>query len=151
MKPTRRWFQYSLRSLLVILTALAVWLGVVVNRAREQREAVGAIEAAGGAVYFDWEFEPDRKPHGPVWLRKIIGDDYFQRATSVCFARLFAETPDGKIEVVPYLRDVDIEALIPSLRRLRRLESISTFSNVSNATILELEEALPGVAIQNDG
>ena len=58
MRLTRRWFQYSLRSFLVILTALAVWLGVVVNRARVQREAVKAIEALGGCHFYDCHYAP---------------------------------------------------------------------------------------------
>lgn len=80
MKRRRRWFQYSLRSFLVVVTALAVWLGVVVNRAREQREAVKAIEALGGSVMYDWHFfeTPEQKSvmeHATVqlrtWLRRI--------------------------------------------------------------------------------
>ena len=39
-KPRRRWFQYSLRTLFVLVTVLCVWLGVTVERARKQREAV---------------------------------------------------------------------------------------------------------------
>ena len=55
MRPRRRWFQYSRRSFLVVVTSLAVWLGIVVNRAGEQQEAVKAIEALGGHVTYDWE------------------------------------------------------------------------------------------------
>ena len=55
MTRTRRWLQYSLRSFLVVLTAFAIWLGVAVNRAREQREAVKAIEALGGTVTYDFQ------------------------------------------------------------------------------------------------
>ena len=45
-KPRRRWFQFSLGSLFVLLTVLCVWLGVTVERARKQRESVEAIEKA---------------------------------------------------------------------------------------------------------
>lgn len=150
----RRWFQYSLRSFLILLTALAVWLGIVVQRAREQREAVKAIDALGGGVYYDWHGPPGSQlentgPPAPAWLRQLVGDDYFQQAISVNFARLIADTPDGYIEPLPHLRDEDIRALIPSLRQLRGLKSISTFNDVSNATLQELEDALPGVEIQN--
>lgn len=44
-KSRRRYLTFSLRSLFVLTTALAIWLGVVINGAREQREAVKAIEA----------------------------------------------------------------------------------------------------------
>ena len=59
-KPRRRWFQYSLRTLLVLVTVLCVfcvWLGLVSERARKQREAVAAIEAMGGVVYYDYQVD----------------------------------------------------------------------------------------------
>jgi hypothetical protein len=36
------------------MTASAVWLGVVVNRAREQREALKTIEAMGADVHYEY-------------------------------------------------------------------------------------------------
>ncbi len=48
----RRGFPFSVRSFLILLTAFAVVLAVIANRAREQREAVAAIERAGGAVLY---------------------------------------------------------------------------------------------------
>ena len=32
------------------------WLGWIVNKAREQREAVAALQKFGGFVHYDWEF-----------------------------------------------------------------------------------------------
>ena len=43
----RRWSRYSLRSLLVAITAAAIWLGVTTDRAIEQRRAVEFARAAG--------------------------------------------------------------------------------------------------------
>jgi hypothetical protein len=50
LTPKRRWAQFSLASLFVVVTILCVWLSVVVNRAHRQRDAVAAIEALGGEV-----------------------------------------------------------------------------------------------------
>jgi hypothetical protein len=52
MAAHRRWFQFSMRSFILLLTAFAVVLAVLANRAREQREAVAAIERAGGVVLY---------------------------------------------------------------------------------------------------
>lgn len=85
----RRWLQFSLSSLFLLVTALCVWLGIVVNQARKQREAVAAIEAAEGAVYYDWEEGHDpfgdevAAPPGLSWLRRLVGDEYFQSIYSV--------------------------------------------------------------------
>jgi hypothetical protein len=85
----RRWFQFSLRALLLALTVFAVWLGVQVNCVRRQRETVQAILAAGGKAFYDYQIEPgqfftpDAEPAAPRWLRKWIGDDFFRDVVDV--------------------------------------------------------------------
>ncbi|MFZ1933984.1 MAG: hypothetical protein WCB27_15240 [Thermoguttaceae bacterium] len=72
-------FQFSLRSLLVFTVAVAIpfsWLAVEMKRAREQREAVAAIEKAGGTVFSE-----------PTWLGKFLRDDSLVRVTGVGFFR----------------------------------------------------------------
>ena len=52
-----------------------------------QKEAVEAILKARGWVFYDYE-EPSssrRKPPGPAWLRKLLGDDLFVNVTRVDF------------------------------------------------------------------
>ena len=78
-KPRRRWFQYSLRTLLVLMLLVCIgmgWLAVKMQRVRREREAVAAIERLGGwCVYGD----PDsaEESRGRAWLRKLLGDDFF--------------------------------------------------------------------------
>jgi len=48
-----RWFRFSLRTLLLLIAALCVWLGIQVNAARRQKDAVAAILNTGGAVHYD--------------------------------------------------------------------------------------------------
>jgi hypothetical protein len=55
-KPKRRWFQFSLRALLVFVTLCAIvcsWLTVKLQQAKRQREAVAEFEKLGGAVFYD--------------------------------------------------------------------------------------------------
>ena len=50
-KPRRRWLQFSLRTMLVLMLVLGVafgWFAYKVEQARAQREAVEAIEKLGG-------------------------------------------------------------------------------------------------------
>ena len=62
-----RWFRFSLRTLLLLIAVLCVWLGIQVNAARRQREAVAAIQSAGGSVVYDYEIVP--RPPTPVRTR----------------------------------------------------------------------------------
>jgi hypothetical protein len=116
MNPTRRWLQYSLRSFLILLTALAVWLGIIVKRAAEQREAVKAIEALGGRVTYDWKlsgFEgcsvglprgPLPEPRGPRWLRWLVGDEYFQEVRLVKFAGGQNRPQSDAFDAIPFVQ-----------------------------------------------
>ena len=55
-KPLVRWKTISLRGLLLLIVAIALWLGWIASKARQQREAVAALQKFGGFVHYDWEF-----------------------------------------------------------------------------------------------
>jgi hypothetical protein len=71
--------------LVLIVAALMGWL---VHKARKQREAVAAVKEFGGWVHYDYEFvngklTPGRQPWAPIWLRRLVGDEYFQNIAEV--------------------------------------------------------------------
>ncbi len=73
----RRWFQFSLRALLVLVLLVSVgmsWFAVRMEKARRQKEAVEAIRKAGGGVVYDYE---PSEPLAPKWARALLGDDFF--------------------------------------------------------------------------
>ena len=101
----RRRFQFSIRSLLVLVVVVALplsWLATEMRAARRQTEAVTAIRTAtdgptkktalraddwrlpfAETVVYDYEIDdagvqrwPSQLP-GPEWLRKLLGDDFF--------------------------------------------------------------------------
>ena len=108
-KSRRRWFQYSLRTMLVAVAALCVWFAILAKRVEDQKRAVAAIEAVGGkAVYdFEWPFTYPfaEQPPGPVWLRKLLGDDYFRTAVGAVFQ-------DGQDEDLEKLRDLSVVKVV---------------------------------------
>jgi hypothetical protein len=156
--PVRRCrLQFSLRFLLVVLTVFFVWLGVAVNRAREQREAVKAIEALGGTVVYDWEPEleeieqlsvphhvyfrlgPRGQPHGAPWLRRLIGDDYFQHVEQVI-------SPPKSIYDYS-VSESDVHAWIPVLQKLSGVKILIVQGTLSDELADLFKAELPSCKI----
>lgn len=93
----RRWLRFSLRTLLLVTTALAISLGMYVKSLRDRKAAVGAMEKLGGAISLRY--------HGPEWLRKLVGDEkYFWNPIAVRFQYSDPITDDELRSAIPYLR-----------------------------------------------
>lgn len=125
MTTRRRKLTLSLRALLLVVLAFGLWLGWRVDKARNQRLAVAAIREYGGEINYDWEYvgdvlTPGRQPLGPKWLRRMIGDEYFQEVAEVnllpgtmAFGKGMSPRPERAAdEVIPRLR------AFPALKRL---------------------------------
>jgi hypothetical protein len=128
-----RWrFQFSLRSLLVLVVAVAIpcsWLAVEMDQARKQKEAVEAIEKAGGVVWYHYESDDSSvaivgtEPTGPLWLRNLLGNDFFAEAESVDLGPTCMASASGEAAIIVSVRvgtDAVIERLqfIPHVREL---------------------------------
>jgi hypothetical protein len=112
----RKWARLSVRALTVIVLFCACALGWAVHRARIQRNAVAAIERAGGAVSYDWKFKNERyirngEPSAPKWLVDPIGADYFGH---VSFAQLGSQNSDAELEYVGQLTQLEELILLGS-------------------------------------
>ncbi len=110
-----RWrFQFSIRSLFVLTVVVAVpsaWLAAEMKAARKQREAVEAIERAGGGVSYDYQSDassgkwtPYAKPLGLPWLRSLLGGDLFVRVTLVNLPQ--SEVSDADLKQLEALTDL---------------------------------------------
>jgi len=85
-KPKRRWLQFSLRTLLVLVLLVAVfcgWLRHKVNQSEQERRAVAAIVAMGGNVEYGHEKGGLADPPGPPWLRAVLGNYFFADVDTV--------------------------------------------------------------------
>lgn len=92
-------FRFSLASLFVIVTVISVVLGIKVHAVRSQRNAVAAIQAVGGSVAYDFQYEgnlivgpsfmafsmtnAETAPSVPFGLDKLLGTDYFASVVRV--------------------------------------------------------------------
>jgi hypothetical protein len=139
-KPRARWKTISLRGLLVLVLAIALLLGWIVHKARQQREAVAALQKFGGFVHYDWEFvdgpvkvprgnllwkptwgklTPGRKPWAPDWLRRAVGDEYFQ---SLAHVSLYVDIKKGHADATW----VNMGPADDALRKLSTQTSVRT-------------------------
>jgi hypothetical protein len=125
-KPRLRWYQYRLRTLLIVMTLLAIWMAHISHRARQQKLAVERILRLDGVIKYDYE-EPTANfpdcitrdssirefltptpppPPGPTWLRSLLGEDYFQ--TVVALGLCNSIVNDGDLSVLLNLPDLKI-------------------------------------------
>lgn len=89
-QPCRRRFQYSLRTLLIVMLLVGSGLGWFSHKrqqARRQRTAVTSITNLSGVVGFDDDAADfaagPPSSHVPRWLRNLLGDDFFRTAVSL--------------------------------------------------------------------
>ena len=157
-KSRRRWHQYNLRTLLIGVTLLCVWFGLIATNANRQRRAVETIKRHGGTVAYDYEtnaeafdVRDDAPQPGPAWLRNLIGIDYFATVVVV-------SSPDEKgsnerdgddtfatISELPHLRSVVLtgsgvaDSAVEQVKGLAELRGLYLFgTNVSDGGLKKL-------------
>jgi len=80
-KPKRRWYQFSLKTLLVVFTLASVslgWLTYERNEVQKRETAIARIKELGGRVYFDEE-----KPFRRIWIVPLFGHRAFYEVRAV--------------------------------------------------------------------
>lgn len=83
--------RFSLRTFLIAVTLFCMLLAWRLHRAKQQREAVKAIAAAGGWVHYDYQLgdsraadiDPEARPWEPKWLLDLVGIDFFHDVAEV--------------------------------------------------------------------
>ncbi len=147
-----RWFQYRLSTLMLVVTAAAIFLGVWTNRVRKQQRAVAAIRQRGGMVYYSYESGPagpNPTPPGPAWLRDLLGIDYLDHVVAVvCDVATDADLEP--LEGLPYVESLWVvgqdhvcrvtDAGLAPIGRLRHLRNLSLHCDeITDAGLEHLE------------
>lgn len=104
--PKRRWYQFSLMTLLVVMTLAGVglgWLAHERNEVRKRQEAIAAIEKLGGQFSLG-----GTRPFPPPWLRPLLGDN----------------SPSSEITSVHLLQKRVRDADLVHLAKLNELEEL---------------------------
>jgi Leucine-rich repeat (LRR) protein len=108
-KRKLRWYQFSLRTLLIFVTLFGIvcsWFAVKMRQAKRQREAVEAIIKNRGEVRYDYqEHDFFAKPPGPEWLRNWLGEDFL---CNVVLVRLGRNPHPEPLKDLPNIRHLEL-------------------------------------------
>jgi hypothetical protein len=162
-----RWpFQFSIRSLLVLVVAVALpcsWLGVEMKNARQQSESEEAVrELAGNAVTREltvaydyerdtaWLYKKLAARPGPKWLCAALGDDFFRQTEFVDLGTIRTSVHDASLPVLrnfsrlrvlfiggPGITDAGLDYL-GGLNRLELLGIVN--SNITDSGVARIAE-----------
>jgi internalin A len=113
-KHKRRWYQFSLRSLLIFVGLCALpcsWYAVRMRTAEKQRVAVEKLRKAGAKIHYDYqgsvEFDiPDREPS--KFLQNIFGIDFLSNVTGVICDQNVNPSKLNALKDLPRLRGLDL-------------------------------------------
>jgi hypothetical protein len=169
----RRSWKVGLRTIFILIAVISAWLAYHVNRAHRQQAAAIAVVQAGGQVRYDYQptfmeqtiqenmaastGSPlptyDDHPRGPEWLRRLIGDEYFQTVANVDIRGEFwkddrIQLPSStiqKIGALPELEELMLvrtnlsDADLPTIGRLKNLRLlVIRDSDVTDAGLVHL-------------
>ena len=160
----RRRFQFSIRSLLVLVVAIALPCSSFVaemKAARRQQAAVDAILQLGGIVEYDWRVDglggyiENARPPGPPWLRNLLGADFLSHVVYLGFpSRQVTDDSLVHLEAFPQLQGLSLAHNPVTDAGLERLTGLSDLrllfldsTRVSDAGVKKLQRALPNCEI----
>jgi len=143
-KPINRWLQFSRRILLILTILFCVgfslygWCAQKMRSAQRQEKAMHALQVSGMGINFDYEFDirnggyyqiPNAKLPEPVWLRALLGEDYFRLLGDDFFRTVIFLHFDGT-----KVTDADLKHLedLPQIRMLGLSKTQITDAGLAN-------------------
>jgi internalin A len=139
MKSWRRRLRFSVGALLLVMTALALALGLVARRKQLEQDAIAAVTAVEGLVHYE---------DSASWTRTLFGETFTRRRLTIDLAanlgrRNGSDAPKATNEVLARLRGLPAvevlelshnpitDAQLAYLKPLRQLKTLYLFrSNV---------------------
>jgi hypothetical protein len=147
-KRKLRWYQFSLRSLLIFTFLVAIacsWLAVKMHQAKRREKTVNAMRKMGFCVKYDYEdlnpfvSETDSEPSTPAWLRNLLGDHFFD--TVICIYALDIKTDNDMqyLNDLPHLKILSIRNSFITDARLKYINGLTQLEDLdlSGSTITD--------------
>jgi hypothetical protein len=170
----------SVRALMLLILVFGCWLSWYVRRVQVQRDAVAAIERAGGTVAYDWEWgnynphilDYTGKPRVPKWLASRVGVDYVANVVHVSLVPHRAQDQNraddetlahvgrlGRLEFLSLNNTAVTDAGLVHLRGLTTLRNLELWhTQVGDAGLAQLKGmanlrlmTLAGTRVTDDG
>ena len=171
----RKRFRFSLRSLMVVVTLLCVWMGYYLDAVRRQRQAVQAIRALNGRITYDYDLLEENgieELKWKRWMRSKLGAEYVAQVDQVWFtgreiepigmghyAWPKSEICDDDLELLenlPALTDLCLihthvtDRGVPHLKRLKSVKRLCVSgTRITPTGIAELRRALPHCVVEH--
>ncbi len=139
-KRQRRWYQCSLRTLLVFTLIAAAGCALIRSRMvqkRREREVVEQVLKFGGSVTYDYQLaNPQSTPPGPAWLRSLFGQNLFSHVARMSVHHDFyvqlvwPKSADFEVSTIKDLESLEELRLEGTNLTDRGMESIKSLSNL---------------------
>ncbi|MCE9547087.1 MAG: hypothetical protein K8T25_16555 [Planctomycetia bacterium] len=134
-KPKRRWYQYRLRTLLIVTTIIAIALGWWSYRARQQREAVAILKGGDGVVRHDfhlpWTGKMNNPPQWPQWLENKVSCDYFESVILLFCSPEVTDASLEKIECLTALQELSLKGAKVTDAGLEHLNGLTSLRSLN--------------------
>jgi hypothetical protein len=144
----RRPFQFSLRTLLLVMLFASVYCGFRFSSAVRQKRIVTELRAVGAPISYDQQ--------SATWLEVLFGPEMFGTIETVILetdgevAKLAELTDVAEVELwSPGVTDASVEALIasPHLKKI----TLHNDTNMTAAGISKLQKSLPNCDVKVHG
>ena len=153
-KPKRRWYQFSLRSLLVLTLIVAIgmsWLAVRLRQAQNQRKAVIELQKLGATV----EYQETEGGLSNALLRNLVGDEALPVVEIDLLGTQVTDAGLVHLKGLSSLNWLDLDgtqltdAGLIDLKGLSSLERLDLHqTQVTEGGVQELQQALPNCKIE---
>ncbi len=148
-------FQYSIRSLLLLVVAVSLpcsWFAVEMKKAREQRAIVDGIRQLNGEVQYDWRIDAigDELPNSQApqlhGCRAVLGDDFLSNVSLVNLKTANATAADlnqlpnlSQLRIL-WIHDLQVsDTVLEQLKKLDHLEELELVGScVTDARLEQL-------------